>query len=145
MIPGEVELTGTIRTYQMDTHIKVAERFEAIAEQIAGALGCQTTLEINALTLPVVNDKAVAARLREGFPTVENVTLRNDERTMGAEDIAFFLQEAPGVFFLVGSANKDRGLDYPHHHPQFDIDEESLVIGANLLASAVGEYVLPNR
>jgi amidohydrolase len=62
---------------------------------------------------------------------------------MGAEDMAYFLQAVPGVYFFVGSANAERGLDYPHHHPQFDIDEESLILGATLLASAVGDYVLP--
>jgi amidohydrolase len=62
---------------------------------------------------------------------------------MAAEDMAYFLDKVPGVFFFVGSANKERGLDYPHHHPRFDFDEESLVIGASLLASAVSEYVLP--
>jgi amidohydrolase len=56
--------------------------------------------------------------------------------TMGAEDAAFLLEKVRGCFFFVGSANKERNLDYKHHHPKFDFDEEALVQGSALMAAA---------
>jgi amidohydrolase len=53
---------------------------------------------------------------------------------MGAEDFAFFLQEAPGCFYNLGVGNKERGLNGPAHHPLFDLDESALKIGAKTLA-----------
>ena len=64
---------------------------------------------------------------------------------MAAEDVAFFLEKVPGVFFFVGAANAARELDYAHHHPRFDFDETALVNGATLLAAAVADYVLPGQ
>ena len=61
---------------------------------------------------------------------------------MAAEDMSVFLDKAPGTFLFVGSANAARHLDYPHHHPRFDFDEEALTIGAGLLATAVADYVI---
>ena len=56
--------------------------------------------------------------------------------TMGAEDAAFLLEKVNGCFFFVGSANKERNLDYGHHHPKFDFDEEALIYGSALMAAA---------
>ena len=61
-------------------------------------------------------------------------------RTMGGEDMSFFLAKVPGAFAFVGSARTD-GKASPHHSPTFDIDEESLVIGAELLSQTVVRYL----
>ena len=58
--------------------------------------------------------------------------VRSGVRTMGGEDMAFFLERVPGCFAFVGSAPRAGGAS-PHHSPTFDIDEESLVIGVELL------------
>jgi amidohydrolase len=55
---------------------------------------------------------------------------------MGAEDAAFLLEQVNGCFFFVGSANRELHLDYGHHHPKFDFDEEALVRGSALMAAA---------
>lgn len=54
-------------------------------------------------------------------------------RTMGGEDMSYFLKQVPGCFAFVGSAPK-LGKGAPHHSSTFDIDEESLVVGAELLS-----------
>jgi amidohydrolase len=57
---------------------------------------------------------------------------------MVSEDMAFIMQKIPGCFFFIGSANSDKGLNAPHHHPRFDFDEETMVCAAALMsASAV--------
>jgi amidohydrolase len=54
-------------------------------------------------------------------------------RTMGADDMALFLNAAPGCYFFVGSANPSQGLNGPHHSPAFDFDERALDIGVQVL------------
>src|SRR5258708_37140737 len=66
--------------------------------------------------------------------------IKTDVRTMGGEDMSFFLAKVPGCFAFVGSAPK-QGKASPHHSPTFDIDEESLVIGAELLTRAALRYL----
>jgi amidohydrolase len=53
------------------------------------------------------------------------------------------MDDIPGCYFFVGSANAERGLNAPHHNPKFDIDEAALPIGAALLAQAAASFVLP--
>jgi amidohydrolase len=60
---------------------------------------------------------------------------------MGGEDYSYFLLERPGAMFQVGSKNEKRGLVWGHHHPRFDIDEESLAIGLETMAVTVLSYL----
>lgn len=59
---------------------------------------------------------------------------------MGAEDFSYFLQQVSGTYFFIGSANEEKGLIYPYHHPKFDIDEKALLNGAKVLASSMVDY-----
>jgi len=61
--------------------------------------------------------------------------------TMGSEDMSYFMQEVPGCFFFIGSANPEKGLDSAHHHPRFDFDERALPRAAALMASAAVELL----
>ncbi len=61
--------------------------------------------------------------------------------TMGAEDMAFMQEKVPGCYFFVGSNNHDRHLDYGHHHPKFDFDEEVLPQAAGLMAAAAADLL----
>jgi amidohydrolase len=63
--------------------------------------------------------------------------VRTLEAMMGSEDMAYFLQAAPGCFLFLGSANAGKGLSAPHHSPQFDFDEACLPIGVQLLVRLV--------
>lgn len=145
VIPSEVTFGGTFRTYQPATNELVTRRLREIAEGVAAALGCTAEVRAQQLTPPLINDSAVNARLREAFKRVApHLTLVDNARTMASEDMACFLERVRGTFFFVGSANRERGLDFPHHHPRFDFDEEALPLGAGLLAAAVAEYVLPS-
>jgi amidohydrolase len=145
IIPQQVALAGTIRTFRKEVREIVVTRFQQIVDQTARALGCEAKVEIRQLSLPVINDADIAAQLKAGFQQVApDLKYPSHVMTMAAEDMAYFLERVPGVYFFVGSANAARALDYPHHHPRFDFDEEALVTGSALLASAVSAYVLPD-
>ncbi len=146
VIPSVVEMKGTLRTYRKATQELVRARLQAICEGVAEALGCRAEVTITPMTLAVDNDPAVAERIAALAAEVvgaENVL--RDVRTMGSEDMSYLMDRVPGCYFFVGSANAERGLNYPHHNPRFDVDEEALVIGATILAKAVASYVLPEE
>jgi amidohydrolase len=142
IIPSAAQLTGTIRTYRNETMALVTARVREVVVGVAAALGCTAEVVITPLAPPVINDAATNARLRQTFAAAP-VQLIDNARTMASEDMACFLERVPGTFFFVGSANAARGLNYAHHHPQFDFDEDALPIGAGLLAAAVASYVFP--
>ncbi len=143
VIPDSVTLYGTIRTFRKEVREHIVDRFQAILDGVVTAMGCHAEIDIQALTTPVINDPAIIEQLRTGFASVApDLAYRDDVNSMASEDMALILERVPGVFFFVGSANAERGLNYPHHHPRFDFDEKALVIGASLLASAVSAYVL---
>jgi amidohydrolase len=142
VIPDQVDLSGTIRTYDAQVRETVLRRVREIVEGTAAAHGASAELKIQHLTPAVVNDADVTQVLRASAEAVvgpENVT--SGERTMGSEDAAYFTQEVPGCYFLLGSANSDRGWDAPHHNPRFDFDEDVLPIGVAVMVEAILHYL----
>jgi amidohydrolase len=140
VIPDEVTLLGTIRTFDAALRSSMPERVARIASGIAEGLGCRAEAEVRPGNPPVVNDTAVAEMARRAAARVvgeENVV--EPEPTMGGEDMAVYFARAPGCFVFVGSANPGRGLDQPHHSPRFDFDEDALLIGTEFLLEAAKE------
>lgn len=144
VIPPVANLRGTIRAFRTEVIELLGRRTQEIAESIAEAMGCSALVNVAQLTEPLINSAEVSARLRQVFAQVApQLQIISDYKTMGAEDMSYFLNAVPGTFFFVGSANADRGLDYPHHHPRFDFDESAIPLAVELMASAVASYVLP--
>jgi amidohydrolase len=143
IIPPNVDLIGTIRTYSPEVRETILKRMQETIEGVAAACGAEAELEIIPLTPAVINDADVTTVVRAAAEAVvgsENVFA--GERTMGSEDAAFFMEEVPGCYFFLGSANAERGLDAPHHNPRFDIDEDVLVLGVAVLMKALAHYLL---
>lgn len=136
VIPPSVDFKGTIRTFDPAVRETVLTRFHQVVEGIATSLGCKAEIDIQSLTPALVNDPQIADVVQQAADRFEG--LKNDLQfaTMGSEDMAFFLQRVPGCFFFVGSANHEKGLDAPHHHPQFDIDERVLPVAAALMVES---------
>jgi amidohydrolase len=138
VIPQTAELTGTIRTFDPAVRQKVVTRFEQIARGIGDALGCEVEVEIKRMTPALVNEETITSKVQD---VARRVLSESDLHTtayitMGAEDMAFMQEKVPGCFFFVGSNDKARHLDYGHHHPKFDFNEEALVRASALMASA---------
>lgn len=144
VIPAEAKMTGTFRTYRPETNTYVGQRIREIVTGIATAMGCEADIQLDEMCPPLINDSATNARLRAAFKKANSeLKYLDSERTMASEDMAWFLHNVPGTYFFVGAANAARELDYAHHHPRFDFDEDALPIGAGLLATAVADYVFP--
>jgi amidohydrolase len=142
VIPPAVELQGTIRTFDQVVRLRVLERLHQIIRDIAEGMECQAEIEVKPITPAVVNDAHVAAVVRQAAEDLwAGEAIETSYRTMGSEDMAFFMREIPGCFFFIGSANVEKGLNAPHHHPRFDIDEEALPRAAALMAGAAARLL----
>jgi amidohydrolase len=146
IIPQDAELWGTIRTFKIEVRDLVERRMREITEGIAQAMGCSATLVIEDGTFPVNNDPKITERTRGVLREyVGDEGLVTDERTMGAEDVGYFMHDIPGMYFFVGaSVASPDGHYYGHHHPRFDFDENALPLGVALMASAVADYIIPS-
>lgn len=142
VIPPTVEMKGTIRSFNPEVRARVLERFEQIVQGTAQVFGCQAQIENSFLTPAVVNDPQITSRVQSLVGKVlPEAALDTNERTMGSEDMAYILQDVPGCFIFIGSANAEKRLDAPHHHPRFDFDERALPRAAALIAAAAADYL----
>jgi len=99
-------------------------------------------VEIAAITTAVVNEEGITRRVQEAARRLwPNIPLDTDQRSMVSEDMAFMMEEIPGCYFFVGSANADKGLSAPHHHPRFNIDEDALPRAVALMSAAVADLM----
>ena len=143
VIADTARLSGTIRYFSPELETLIGERLEAI---IAGV--CQmhgATYELNHWQLypPTINDNEIAELVRSVVAEVVETPLGvvPECQTMGGEDMSFFLQQVPGCYFFLGSANPEKGLAYPHHHPRFDFDETALGMGVEIFVRCVEKFL----
>jgi amidohydrolase len=137
VIPQEVEMRGTIRTFLPQVRQHVLDRFQQIAAGVASAMECEVSVEYKSITPAVVNAPQIARSVQESAHRLfSQDDLDENYQSMVSEDMAFMMQAIPGCYFFVGSANEAKGLNAPHHHPRFDIDENAMPRAAALLASA---------
>lgn len=147
VIADVAELSGTVRYFDRRYSHFFAQRIEQIVAGICQSYGATYEMQYNALYPPVINDPGMADLVRSvALDVVETPAgVVPDCHTMGGEDMAFFLQEVPGCYFFLGSANTEKALAYPHHHPRFDFDETALGLGVEMFVRCVEAYGRSNR
>jgi amidohydrolase len=145
VIPDDVFLEGTIRALDPASRRNLIETFKRAAMQIGTAHGCEVSLKVEQVAPPLVNDRSQAQFAGEVARTISHTwIIDTNYRVMVSEDMALFLQEIPGVFIFVGSANNEQGLVSSHHTPTFDFDEQAMTNAVALLCSLVWEQLKDN-
>ena len=141
VIPARADLRGTVRTFGGRFWEDAPRLVDETVRGIAGAFGATADVQYRRLSGPMVNDPAMASLMAEVAASIVGAEhVRGGVRTMGGEDMSYFLQQVPGCFAFVGSG-PETGVAAPHHSATFDIDEESLVIGAELLSRVAVRYL----
>jgi amidohydrolase len=141
VIPARADLRGTVRTFGGKFWEDAPRLVEETAQGIATAFGAQANVNYRRLSAPLVNDAKLSALMSEAARDVVGAgNVRTGVRTMGGEDMAYFLERVPGCFAFVGSAPRG-GTASPHHSPTFDIDEDALVVATELLSRTVVEFL----
>jgi len=138
IIPKEVELTGTIRSFEQEVREQLHAELEK-AFQVARALGGDFRLTIEEGYPVMVNEGRMTQLIREvAIDLLGEEEVLPEEPAMGAEDFSYFLAQAPGAMFRLGVK---KGKMRPGHSPHFDLDEEALPIGAAILAESARRYL----
>jgi amidohydrolase len=142
VIPNEVQLLGTIRTFDAELRRSFPERVSRLASGIAQGLRCEADVTVTNGNPAVINHPEMAVLLRRAAGRVVGEgNVVEPVPTMGGEDMAVYFEKVPGCFVFVGSANPARGLDHDHHSPRFDFDEDALAIGCEFLLQAAAEVL----
>ena len=142
VIADTAKMGGTVRYFNPDLAGFFKERIEKIIAGICQSHGANYDLDYIHLYPPVINDADIAALVRSVAEEVIEIPIGvfSECQTMGGEDMSFFLQEVPGCYFFLGSANAEKKLDYPHHHPRFDFDETALPMGVEMFVRCVEKF-----
>jgi len=142
VIPDIAELGGTVRTFDLELRDFLQKRVPEVAEGVGKALRAEVEVDYTLGYPSTVNDEGATEIVREAVrEVVGEEHLLVTEPKMGGEDFSYFLIERPGAFFFIGSNNEEKGLTWGHHHPRFDIDEESMGIGLETMAATVTKYL----
>jgi hippurate hydrolase len=146
VIPETVQMMGTLRSFDQAWREEAWELLEQQTREYCALHGCEGMLEIGKGYPSLVNDAdaiAFARAVAEQQFGAANVL--DFERKMWAEDFAYYAQQVPSCFWMLGA--RPKGLDSMPglHHPQFTPDEQTLVIGARMMAAVAIKFLLPTN
>jgi amidohydrolase len=141
IIPEQVEMHGTVRTFDPRVQEEVERRMREILEGVTRAGGGTYELQYDRQTPVTVNDPELAARLR---PTMERImgaaNVITVPPTTGAEDFGFFANTVPGFFYRLGTVAPGT-TSGDHHTPTFMADDASIPIGMRVMTGLVLDYL----
>jgi amidohydrolase len=144
IIPEEVEMIGTVRTFGDEQQELVHKRITEIVTNIAASAGAEVDLKLEKLYPSTVNDPDLTKQMLptlEAAAGAENLIYLNP--VTGAEDFSFFQREKPGVFIFLGGMKKGGDpLTTPSHHtPGFYLDESGFTLGVRVMSYFVVDYM----
>jgi amidohydrolase len=142
-IPDEVEVTGTIRTFDTKLRNWIIEEMENILKGITKSQGAdyQFIIPEDFALPPVINDYFLAELVKKAARKVleEEQVIEPKEPSMGAEDFAFFSEKVPSCFFFVGIAPE--GKEVVHHSPEFQWEDKNLKVSMLVMSQAAIDYL----
>jgi amidohydrolase len=142
IIPARVEMHGTLRVFDPALRVQLLGRVRELVEAIASMFRLDSDVRTTDACPATINNVEMTELVRDvGARVLGQHNVRSVSRTTGSEDMSLFLNEVPGCFFFVGSANAERGLVSPHHSPTFDFDERALDVGVRMLTSVALEFL----
>lgn len=143
VIAEEVEMVGTVRTFDPDVRQHVLKRIEEVLSYTTKSLGGDYEFETESGYISLINHNDMVDIVKEngerllGKDHVEQMALPN----MGVEDFSYFAAAVPSAFFQLGCGNEEKGIIHGGHTSRFDIDEDSLPIGVALQVQNVLSFL----
>ncbi|MCD6435109.1 MAG: amidohydrolase [Clostridiales bacterium] len=142
IMAGEAYLEGTTRCFTMNVNDAFEGQIKRIVESTAKAYRAEAKLDYKQLVIPTINDPEMSE-------IASNAVVKNNgseslvtfEKTTGGEDFSFYTKYAPAAFAFVGCKNTKKHGYFPHHHPKFNIDEDSLEIAAGLYSQVAINFL----
>lgn len=142
IITDEVKMEGTVRTLDEETRNRVEQLMRETLTGICSAYGAKFDLDYQRTTEIVVNDPKL---VEQSLPALRRMAGETNvveaPQRMGAEDFSYYQKVVPGFFYRLGSGNPAKGIAAEAHTPEFDIDEECLVVGVKTMAGVVLDFL----
>ncbi len=142
IIPESAEMIGTVRTLDPDMKSHIIRRMTEMTEGLAKAYGGSATISFQNNTAITYNDLQLT---EEMLPTLKNVAgtdhVKLVKATTGGEDFSFFQEKVPGIYFFLGGMTPGNTESYPHHTPDFKIDDSGLLLGVKALTELSLDYL----
>lgn len=131
IIPEKVEFWGTARTFAQSDSEFIIKRMKEIHRGIELTYNVKIDENLVILYPPVINDKELYKKFTE---TMKDMNYREQDALTISEDFAYYQQEVPGIFFLLGTRNEEKGYIHPLHNCHFNFDEKVLLKGVEAFA-----------
>ncbi|HKX30573.1 MAG TPA: amidohydrolase [Blastocatellia bacterium] len=142
IIADEVKLEGTMRTLSTEVRNQAIAMIKQTLTGITAAYGATSEVEVIPAAPLTYNDPAlVEATLPAMRRMLGEKNLISRRPQMGAEDFSCYQQVIPGFFYFLGVGNKSKGITAMIHTPEFDVDEESMVVGVKVMSSLLLDYL----
>lgn len=144
IIPDEVTMEGTIRTFDAQMQTEIHERVRRTVANIAEAAGTTAEARITPGNPVTYNDPALTERMAPSLARVASGRFDpNGQVTTTSEDVSEYLRKVPGLYFFLGIAPKGTapGSAEPNHSPRFFVDESALITGVRALASVAADFL----
>ena len=142
IIPESAEMIGTIRTLDYDMQKHINKRMKEMVPAIARAYGAEATVDIKSSTDITYNDPELVIQM---LPSLKEAAGKENvigiKAKTGAEDFSYFQKEIPGFFFFLGGMTPGNTESFPHHTPDFFIDESGLLLGVKALSQMSLDYL----
>lgn len=146
IIPESAEMIGTIRTLDYDMKDHINKRMKEMVATIAEAYGGKATCEIKDATDITYNDPDLVTSM---LPTLKRVAGNENvvaqKAITGAEDFSYFQREVPGFFFFLGGMTPGNTKSFPHHTPDFIIDDAGMQLGVKAMTELTLDYLSAGR
>ncbi len=145
IIPESAEMIGTVRTLDPGMRTKITRRMNEMARDIAIAYGGTTTIDWQSNTVITYNDLALTQQMLPSLEAAagkENVSLV--KATTGGEDFSYYQEEIPGLYFFLGGMTPGNTEAFPHHTPDFKIDDRGMLLGVKSFCHLALDYLNAN-
>ena len=145
IIPDSAEMIGTVRTLDPGMRTKITRRMNEMARDIAIAYGGTATIDWQSNTVITYNDLALTQQMLPSLEAAagkENVSLV--KATTGGEDFSYYQEEIPGLYFFLGGMTPGNTEAFPHHTPDFKIDDRGMLLGVKSFCHLALDYLNAN-
>lgn len=142
IIPESSEMIGTVRTLDPRMRKMIEKRMKEMVEGIAKAYGGEASIIFQNNTSITYNDEALTSQILPSLQTAagkSNVVIM--KATTGGEDFSYFQEKVPGVYFFLGGMSPGNKESFPHHTPDFIIDESGLLLGVKAFTQIALDYL----
>ncbi|MDB9306409.1 M20 family metallopeptidase [Nodularia spumigena] len=142
VIADHVQLLGTVRSLHPETRTQLPNWIENIVANVCHSFGARYQVNYRQGVPSVQNDYAMTQLLQSSAEeawSCDRVQVL-PEPSLGAEDFSVYLEHAPGSMFRLGVGYKDRIINHPLHHPEFEVDESAIITGVVTMAYAAYKY-----